>query len=143
MVTSKASAIWNGVLKSGDGEFAAASGSFKGAYTFATRFEGKKGATPEELVAAAHAACFSMALAAGLEKAGTPPTSIATTAACDLEFVDGAPTVTKMNLSVRGRVDGIGADAFQQAAADAKENCPISRLLKNGLSISMEAVLES
>ncbi len=143
MVTSKASAVWHGVLKSGNGEFSAASNSFQGAYTFATRFEGKQGATPEELIAASHAACFSMALAAGLEKAGTPATSISTTAACTLEFVDGAPTITKMNLSVNGRVDGIDADAFQKAATDAKENCPVSRLLKTGLTISMDATLAS
>jgi osmotically inducible protein OsmC len=143
MVTSKASATWNGVLKSGDGEFGASSGSFEGAYTFATRFEGKKGATPEELIAAAHAACFSMALAAGLEKAGTPATTVRTTAACTLEFVDGAPTITKMDLTVRGTVDGLDNDGFVEAATDAKEDCPVSRLLKSGLTISMDAALES
>jgi osmotically inducible protein OsmC len=143
MVTSTATATWNGVLKAGNGTFTGKSGAFEGAYTFATRFEGAEGTNPEELIAAAHAACFSMALSAGLEKAGTPATSITTTAACTLEFVDGTPTITKMNLAVRGRVDGIDDSAFQKAAGDAKENCPVSRLLKSGLSITMDAILES
>jgi len=143
MVTSTATATWNGVLKAGNGSFTGKSGAFEGAYTFATRFEGTKGTNPEELIAAAHAACFSMALSAGLEKAGTPATSITTAAACTLEFVDGTPTITKMALTVRGRVDGIEDAAFQKAAAEAKENCPVSRLLKAGLAISMEATLES
>jgi osmotically inducible protein OsmC len=143
MVTSTATATWHGVLKAGNGSFAGKSGAFEGAYTFATRFEGAKGTNPEELIAAAHAACFSMALSAGLEKAGTPATSISTTAACTLDFVDGTPTITTMALTVRGKVDGIEAAAFQKAAAEAKENCPVSRLLKGGLAINMEATLES
>lgn len=143
MVTSTATATWSGVLKAGNGRYKGNSGAFEGAYTFATRFEGARGTNPEELIAAAHAACFSMALSAGLEKAGTPATSVTTTAACTLEFVDGTPTVTKMHLTVRGTVDGIDAVAFKKAAEDAKENCPVSRLLKSGLTISMEATLES
>src|SRR6266550_1497037 len=91
MPTSQAMAVWEGKLKDGKGNFKAGSSSFNGPYTFATRFEGKKGTNPEELIAAAHAACFSMALSAGLEKAGKPVTRVETTAACTLEMVDGAP----------------------------------------------------
>ena len=86
MPTSQAMAAWEGKLKDGKGNFKAGSSSFSGPYTFATRFEGKKGTNPEELIAAAHAACFSMALSAGLEKAGKPVTRVETTAACTLEM---------------------------------------------------------
>ncbi|MBI1966737.1 MAG: OsmC family peroxiredoxin, partial [Gemmatimonadetes bacterium] len=91
MPTSNASAVWAGKLKDGNGKFTAGSGAFSGAYTFATRFEGARGTTPEELIAAAHAACLSMALSAGLEKSGTPATRIETRAACTLEMVGGGP----------------------------------------------------
>src|SRR5207245_6767353 len=94
--TIKEMAFWEGKLKDGKGNFKAGSSSFNGPYTFASRFEGKKGTNPEELIAAAHAACFSMALSAGLEKAGKPVTRVETTAACTLEMVDGAPQITKM-----------------------------------------------
>src|ERR1700704_2204452 len=107
MPTSQASAVWEGKLKDGKESFKAGSSSFSGPYTFATRFEGKKGTNPEELIAAAHAACFSMALSAGLEKAGKPATSVATPAACTLDMVEGAPKITKMELKVRGRVPGL------------------------------------
>jgi len=120
MPTSQASAVWEGKLKDGKGSFKAGSSSFSGPYTFATRFEGKKGTNPEELIAAAHAACFSMALSAGLEKAGKPVTSVETTAACTLDMVDGAPKITKMELKVRGRVPGLDQPGFQKAAEEAK-----------------------
>src|SRR2546422_4826380 len=87
MPTSQASAVWEGKLKDGKGTFTAGSGAFKGPYSFATRFEGKPGTNPEELIAAAHAACFSMALSAGLEKAGKPAARIQTDARCTLEMV--------------------------------------------------------
>jgi osmotically inducible protein OsmC len=105
MVTSTATATWNGVLRSGNGQFEAGSGSFEGAYTFATRFEGRKGTNPEELIAAAHAACLSMALSADLEKAGTPATRITTKAACTMDMVGGAPWITTMQLEVRDLAD--------------------------------------
>jgi osmotically inducible protein OsmC len=98
-VTSTATATWNGVLKSGNGTFEAASGTFQGDYTFATRFEGAQGTNPEELIAAAHAACLSMALSAGLEKAGTPPTRVTTKASCTMDMVDGAPKISKTRRS--------------------------------------------
>ena len=104
MPTSKAMATWEGKLKDGKGTFKAGSGAFSGPYSFATRFEGKAGTNPEELIAAAHAACYSMALSAGLEKAGKPVTRVETTAACTLEMVDGSPKITRIDLTVRGTV---------------------------------------
>src|SRR2546423_9112133 len=124
MPTSQAMAVWEGKLKDGKGNFEAVSGSFSGPYTFATRFEGKKGTNPEELIAAAHAACFSMALSAGLEKAGKPVTRVETTAACTLEMVDGAPQITKMELKVQGRVPGLQPARVHKAAGGAKRAWP-------------------
>src|SRR6058998_11630 len=102
MPTSKAMAVWEGKLKDGKGTFKAGSGAFSGPYSFATRFEGKAGTNPEELIAAAHAACFSMALSAGLEKAGKPVTRVETTAACTLGMVEGSPKTTRLHLTVPG-----------------------------------------
>lgn len=130
-------------MKSGAGTYEAASGAFKGNYTFATRFEGAQGTNPEELIAAAHAACLSMALSAGLEKAGTPATSITTTAACTMDRVAGASKITKMHLTVRGKVSGIDNDAFVSAADGAKENCPVSQALKGNVAVELDAALES
>jgi len=135
-------AVWEGKLKDGKGSFKAGSSSFSGPYTFATRFEGKKGTNPEELIAAAHAACFSMALSAGLEKAGKPVTSVETTAACTLEMVEGAPKITKMELKVRGRVPGLDQAAFQKAAEEAKRGCPVSKALAGIPQITLDAKLE-
>jgi len=139
---SKASAVWNGKLRDGNGTFEAGSGSFKGAYSFPTRFEGKPGTNPEELLAAAHAACFSMALSGGLEKAGTPATRISTTAHCTMDTVGGAPTVAKMRLEVRAVVPGIDQAAFQTAAEGAKQNCPVSRALKGIPTVELVATLD-
>jgi len=135
-------AAWEGKLKDGKGNFKAGSSSFSGPYTFATRFEGKKGTNPEELIAAAHAACFSMALSAGLEKAGKPVTRVETTAACTLEMVEGAPKITKMELKVRGRVPGLDQAGFQQAAEEAKRGCPVSKALAGIPQITLDATLE-
>jgi osmotically inducible protein OsmC len=143
MPTSKATATWNGVLRSGNGRYEAGSGLFAGEYTFATRFEGKKGTNPEELIAAAHAACLSMALSGVLEKARTPATRITTKAACTIEVIEGAARITKMALEVRGRVDGIDNAAFVAAANDAKQNCPVSKALKGNLEVSLDAALEA
>ena len=142
MPTSQAMATWEGKLKDGKGNFKAGSSSFSGPYTFATRFEGKKGTNPEELIAAAHAACFSMALSAGLEKAGKPVTQVETTAACTLEMVEGAPKITKMELKVRGRVPGLDQAGFQQAAEEAKRGCPVSKALAGIPQITLDATLE-
>ena len=142
MPTSQATAIWEGKLKDGKGNFKAGSSSFNGAYTFATRFEGKKGTNPEELLAAAHAACLSMALSAGLEKAGKPVARVETTAACTMEMVGGAPQITKMELNVRGRVPGLDQAGFQKAAEEAKNNCPVSKALKGNVDFTLDAKLE-
>ncbi len=142
MTTSTASAVWEGGLKGGKGTFKAASGAFQGAYTFATRFEGAKGTTPEELIAAAHAACFSMALSAGLEKAGKPATSISTKASCTIEMVGGGPKITTMKLEVRGKVPGVDQAAFTKAAEEAKNGCPVSGALKGNVAFQLDAKLE-
>jgi len=141
MATSNAVAIWEGKLKDGKGSFKAQSGVFSGSFSFGTRFEGKKGSNPEELIAAAHAGCFSMALSSALEKAGHPATRIETRAAVTLEMVDGAPKITKSMLDVRGKVDGIDQAAFEQAAEGAKKNCPVSKALQNNVAITLDAKL--
>jgi osmotically inducible protein OsmC len=142
MPTSKASARWEGVLRSGRGEFSAGSGAFEGQYSFPTRFEGKSGTNPEELIAAAHAACLSMALSAGLEKAGTPSEAISTTAHCTLEVGADGARITKMRLEVRGRVPGIDQAAFAEAANASKEGCPVSKALKGNVEFELEATLD-
>src|SRR2546427_3031918 len=142
MPTSQATAGWEGKIKDGEGNFKAGSSSFSGPYTFPTRFQGKKGTNPEELIAAAHAACFSMALSAGLEKAGKPATRVQTDAACTLEMVNGTPTITKMELRVRGKGPGLDQAGFQKAAEEAKTGCPVSRALKGIPQITLAAQLE-
>jgi lipoyl-dependent peroxiredoxin len=141
MTTSNAVATWEGTLREGKGTFKAQSGAFSGAFSFGTRFEGKKGTNPEELIAAAHAGCFSMALSAALEKAGHPVTRIETRAAVTIETVDGAPTITRSALDVRGKVPGIDEAAFLQAAEGAKKNCPVSKALQGIAAITMEVKL--
>lgn len=141
MVTSNAVATWEGKLREGKGTFKAQSGAFSGAFSFGTRFEGKKGTNPEELIAAAHASCFSMALSAALEKAGHPVTRIETRAAVTIETVDGAPAITRSELDVRGKVPGIDQAAFLQAAEGAKKNCPVSKALQGIAAITMEVKL--
>jgi len=138
----KATAVWQGNLKSGSGTMTAPSGVMKDApYTFATRFEDKPGTNPEELIAAAHAGCFSMALAADQEKAGLNPQRLETTAAVTLETVDGKPTVSKSHLTVKARVPGADPAKFLEVANGTKSGCPISRLLN--AEITMEATLEA
>lgn len=143
MPTSDADAVWEGGLKGGKGHYSAATGSFSGDYTFSSRFVGDGGTNPEELIAAAHAACFSMALAAGLEAAGTPPTRIATRAACTVEKKDGGFRITTMKLVCRGSVPGIDQSAFRQAAESAKGGCPVSLALQGNVAVELDAQLES
>jgi len=139
---SKASAIWNGGLKDGNGSISGASGVFSDiAYTFATRFEGSAGTNPEELIAAAHAGCFSMALSAQLGNAGLNPESISTTATTTLENTDDGFAVTKVHLDVTAKVPGASQDAFDTATNNAKTGCPISKLLDT--EITLNAVLEA
>lgn len=141
MPTSTASATWEGGLKGGKGSFQGASGAIQGQYSFATRFEGQKGTNPEELVGAAHAACFSMALSAGLEKAGKTPTRVSTNAVVTLSM-DGGPHITTIKLTTRGVVPGLDQAGFAAAAEEAKKGCPISQLFKGNATIELDAKLE-
>jgi osmotically inducible protein OsmC len=139
---SIATAVWEGGLKDGKGVVSAESGAFNSQlYTFAKRFEGQgAGTTPEELIAAAHAGCFSMALSAELGKAGFTPTKIATKATVTLEPVDGKATVSTSALELAASVPGISDEQFQQIAAGAKAGCPISRLLNTDIQLSAKLV---
>ncbi len=141
MTTSSARATWEGRLRDGRGHFDANSGAFGGDYSFATRFENSKGTNPEELIAAAHAACLSMALSAGLEKAGTPATRITTTAACTVDKAGDGFKITTMKLQVRGEVPGVDQAAFARAAEEAKEGCPVSNALKGNVKMELDARL--
>ena len=142
MTTSSASAAWEGVLRSGCGHFKAGSGAFEGDYSFATRFENARGTNPEELIAAAHAACLSMALSGVLEKDGTPATRISTTAACSVEKVGDGFKITRMRLEVRGKVPGVDQAKFAQAAEAAKKGCPVSMALQGNVKLELDARLE-
>lgn len=136
----KASAVWNGSLKEGKGTISTDSKVLSNAqYSFSTRFENGIGTNPEELIAAAHAGCFSMALSAQLGNAGMTPDSIETTAAVTLEKTDAGFTVTKVHLDVTASIPGADAAKFETAAQNAKAGCPISRLLK--AEITMNAKL--
>ncbi len=138
----QATAVWQGGLKDGRGTISGSSGAFRDLpYDFRKRFENEVGTNPEELVAAAHAGCFSMALSAELGKARVTPTSIRTTAAVTLEMLEAGPTVTAIHLDVVARIPGVEPAAFEKAALAAKEGCPISRLLKTA-KITMAARLE-
>jgi lipoyl-dependent peroxiredoxin len=141
MTTSTSSAVWEGGLRDGRGHFDAGSGAFRGDYTFSTRFESAQGTNPEELIAAAHAACVSMALSAGLEAAKTPATRIRTKASCTAEKVGDGFRITKMRLEVRGEVPGLNQKAFEAAAQQAKDGCPVSQALKGNVPIELDAKL--
>src|SRR4029453_7580120 len=141
MPTSSAEAVWEGVLRSGRGHFKGKSGAFEGDSTFAPRFEGSRGTNPEELIAAAHAACLSMALSAGLEKSGTPAKKINTTASCTIEAGGGGIKITRMKLVVRGTVPGIEQTAFSRAAEEAKDGCPVSNAMKGNVAFELDALL--
>jgi osmotically inducible protein OsmC len=138
---AKGSAEWKGDLKGGTGTFTAGDG-ISGDYSFKSRFEDGPGANPEQLIAAAHASCFSMALSAALADAGTPVTSVKTDATVTLRFVDGAPTITAINLTTVGDVPGIDEAAFKAAAEGAKAGCPVSRALAGVPEITLEASLQ-
>jgi len=140
MPTRSASAKWEGGLKGGQGSFSGATG-LAGQYNFSSRFENGPGSNPEELLAAAHAACYSMALSGGLERNGTPATSIDTTANCTIEKVGDAFSITKMQLDVRVKVAGVDDATFQRIASDAKNGCPVSRALKGNVDIQLAAKL--
>lgn len=137
-----ASAVWRGGFRDGSGSVSTSSGVLSNvSYSFATRFESQPGTNPEELIAAAHAGCFSMALAAQLDGEGLKPESIDTAAALTLEQQDGQWVISAVHLKVSARVPGADRIAFEKAAQQAKSGCPVSRVLK--AKISMEAMLES
>ena len=142
MLKRKASAVWNGSIKEGNGRISTASGVLRDTqYSFSARFEDGIGTNPEELIAAAHAGCFSMALSGQLTNAGHPPESIHTGATVKMEKTAAGFTVTSVPLEVRARVPGIDQAGFETAAGNAKSGCPISRLLN--AEITMDARLES
>jgi osmotically inducible protein OsmC len=140
MPTRTATATWNGGLRGGSGSFKGQTG-LAGTYSFGSRFENAAGSNPEELLAAAEAACYSMALSAGLERNGTPPTSVDTTAQCTIEKVGEGFKITKMRLEVRAAVPKIDAAAFQKVAETTKETCPVSQVMKGNVPIELDARL--
>jgi osmotically inducible protein OsmC len=145
-IERRAHAKWEGDLKRGTGHFDLESSHAveNEEVTFASRFEQPGGKTsPEELIAAAHATCFSMALSNGLAQAGHPPTKLETEATCTLDQTDGGFAITKMRLEVRGQVEGLDEDGFRQAAEDAKANCPVSKALAGNVELELDARLES
>jgi osmotically inducible protein OsmC len=142
-IERRAHATWDGDLRSGSGRFDVGSGAIGGQeVTFASRFEDSGGKTsPEELIAAAHATCLSMALANGLAQAGHPPTRLETDAVATLDQRESGFRIISMRLTVRGQVDGIEEDAFRAAAEEAKVGCPVSNALVGNVEITLDAAL--
>jgi osmotically inducible protein OsmC len=136
----KASAVWKGGLKDGRGTLSTDSGVLRDtAYSFSTRFENQPGTNPEELIAAAHAGCFSMALSGQLGNAGMTAESIETTATLTMDKTDAGPTITAIHLDVKARIPSADRTKFEEAANNAKKNCPVSRVLN--ANITMTATL--
>ena len=142
MPTRNASAAWEGGLQGGKGSFEGQSGAISGSYSFGSRFGESGGTNPEELLAAAEAACFSMALAVGLEKAGHTAASVRTRAACTIDKVGEGFKITRMRLEVRGRVPGLDQGGFVKAAEAAKQGCPVSTALQGNVQMELDARLE-
>ena len=136
-----ASARWEGNLTEGSGTVKTGKGGYQGNYSFKSRFEEGEGTNPEELIAAAHSGCFSMAFSKQLADAGFTPTSVETTAKVKLEKTDAGFSVTGIELDTVGNVPGVDNETFQKLAEGAKENCPISRLLSPGAEITLVAKL--
>jgi lipoyl-dependent peroxiredoxin len=141
MATRNGSAEWRGDLKGGDGDLTVGDGVFKGAYSFSSRFEEGEGTNPEELIAAAHAACFSMALAHVMAEHGHPAESVRTVAKVHLRQTDAGPTIQRIDLENEGRVPGIDQDHFAEHAAEAKAGCAVSRALGGVEEINVTAKL--
>lgn len=137
-----ARAHWEGDLKTGKGTMGLGSGAFEGPYSFKSRFEGAPGTTPEELLGAAHAGCFTMALSLGLTTAGHPPTSLDTNAAVVLGKVDDKISITRIDLTLTGVVPGLSQAEFERLAEDAKKNCIVSRAL-GSVPMTLSATLAS
>ena len=140
MAKRTASAVWEGTLREGNGKVKLGSGAWEGQYSFSSRFEEGTGTNPEELIGAAHAGCFSMALAAGLTKAGHNPTRISTNATVTLEKVGEGFKITIIQLTTEGEVPGIDEATFLEHAETAKKNCPVSQALA-GTDIKLNATL--
>jgi osmotically inducible protein OsmC len=140
MPTRNASAVWEGGLKGGKGSFKGETG-LSGAYSFGSRFESGGGSNPEELLAAAEAACYSMALSGALERNGTPPTRVETRAACTIDKVGDGFKITGMKLAVRAAAPGVDDATFTKLAEATKEGCPVSQALK-AVKIDLDAKLE-
>jgi len=138
---AKGSAEWKGDIPSGTGRFTAGD-SISGGYTYKSRFEDGPGSNPEQLIAAAHAACFSMALSNILAQSGTPPESIRTNATVTLRPIEGVPTITKIALVTVGKVPGLDEVVFVEHAKEAKAGCPVSRALAGVPEITLEASLD-
>lgn len=137
----KASAVWSGTLKEGKGTISTGSGLLQDAqYSFGTRFEEGVGTNPEELIGAAHAGCFSMALSGQLTTAGTPADRIATTATVTMDKTEAGFTVTGVHLDVEAKVPGASQESFDTAASNAKSGCPISRLLNTQITMTARLV---
>jgi osmotically inducible protein OsmC len=137
----RAHAVWEGDLMDGSGRVSTESGSVDQPMTWAARAQDVEGASPEELIAAAHATCVSMALAAGLAKGGTPPTKLETDATTSFDQADGGFALTTIRLRIRGQVDGLDDEGFKKAAEEAKDNCPVSRALSGNVEIALDASL--
>jgi len=142
MPVRNASAVWNGSLKEGNGSMRMGSGAYEGPYSFGSRFLEESGTNPEELIAAAHAGCFSMALSGGLGRSGFEANSISTSAKATLEKVGEGFQITRIELTTEGDVPGIDEAAFVEHAEGAKANCPVSKALA-GVEISLNASLVS
>ena len=141
MPVRKSSAVWEGGLKSGKGSYSVGSGAMGGSYNFGSRFEEEAGSNPEELLAAAEASCYSMALSGGLEKNGTPPTKISTNAECTVEKVDTGFQITTMKLDVAATVPNIDDAKFQEIAKATLTGCPVSRAFAGNLKLQLNAKL--
>ena len=142
MPVRSAKAQWDGTLKEGKGTMSLGSGAFQGAYSFNSRFESGTGTNPEELIGAAHAGCFSMALSAALGKAGFTPKRVSTSAGVHLEPVEGGFGITAIDLTTEANVPGIDNAKFQEIAEGAKKGCPVSKALA-GTKINLSAKLVS
>lgn len=142
MATRNGSAVWRGDLQTGTGEITVGNGVYQGNFSFKSRFEDGAGTNPEELIATAHAGCYSMQLAAMLAEGGTPAASVETDAVCALRNVDGKPTITKITLRTVGEVPGISDEEFQKVAAAAKEVCLVTRALAGVPDVELSALLK-
>jgi osmotically inducible protein OsmC len=140
MITRHADAEWNGNLREGTGKAKLGSGAFEGPYGFRSRFESGPGTNPEELIAAAHAGCYSMALSAGLSNAGHPPKRVHTTAKVHLDKVGEGFAIVRIDLETEAEVPGLDESAFRQQAETAKKNCPVSKALA-ATQITLKATL--